>query len=1014
MLTSDLAPKTSQQNYNSKDWKRSSRTFPCPVCGSTKSKCSWNNRTVTCHYRESDRRGGGAIPNWLHSILSNNPINTATAADLRERPAILDQEPASDSQGDSQDQETPEYRHAVYTDLLGALRLDKNHLEGLTDPEGSRRLTKEEVEILGVKSVPADSRLICAWLAKKYGRRNLLKVPGFFLNKRGQIQLNVMGSGLFIPVIANGIIQGLRVRPDKTSDEGSKYFWLSSASKSGPGAKSCAAIYRPVTGTTIGNTVGITEGEFKAFIAAQRLGYPVISVPGTGSWQSAGAIELAKATGNQVVIFYDSELNQQTIDQRNALADALATAGLQVSIAEWPDTWKGIDNLLLDGEKFTTSIYVPDLAGLKVDRILNERYLPATFTPQKKVCLIKSPKGSGKTEWLSQLRKTLLPGQSLIAIGHRKALLEELSRRLDLEFYEEFKGKKVDRAGLTKADHLSICLDSLIHLEKANHKTYIILDEVEQVLRHVVGNTIKTRRRAVVAMFKTLLKQADHIIGLDADVSMVSYRFFQRLLGAENIEVVVNTFKRQDAPPFFQYQDRTELTASLFEKLGQGQKVYVATNAKAEALVLERMINTRFPNLKGLTITQNNSADPFIRKIISNLNTHAGAYDYLIASPTLGTGVDISLNHFDFTFVIGRQNSTTAADLLQHAARNRKAKEVHAWIQPGERHEPTSTEYWERYCIEKSEKTGILINEDYAAETGKRIASLFEVEYLKLWADVRVQEKASTNNLAFNFFEQAKREGHQVQEVNASGEIKEATQLRHDAKDELEAERVEEILEASKISDKEAAELAVKAYKTKEERAREERYRIETFYGLSISEEIIKTDDKGKMMGRLTSYMIMTGRLNPKERDKYMLDDYEKLLPDARHYSLQLVMRKNFVAALGLINFGQEEFTAGDLTDSGFVQWAKENTAGLYRDLGLTVKADIDEKPVQLVAAWLSQMGLKLKVHRSGGRGSQQRIYKVDRERLLLMEDLANSRLKVLEATPLFYSAGSQEKEVAA
>ena len=66
---------------------------------------------------------------------------------------------------------------------------------------------------------------------------------------------------------------------------------------------------------------------------------------------------------------------------------------------------------------------------------LSERYLPfiKTNTP---IVLVKSPKGSGKTEWLKKVVSSKKErGLSILLIGHRRSLITSISSRLGLVAY---------------------------------------------------------------------------------------------------------------------------------------------------------------------------------------------------------------------------------------------------------------------------------------------------------------------------------------------------------------------------------------------------------------------------------------------------------------------------------------------------------------------------------------------------------------------------------------------------
>jgi hypothetical protein len=1004
---------------------RVKRNNPCPICQHTNwCTISDNGYFVIC-MRPS--KAGSAL-GWLYVKDSDNGGKLYKSSDLTSEqlsppPAI---NPAIHFEGDkstghaSVERAEPAILHQVYSDLMKALPLHNRHLKILLDPKGKRRFTMADIAAMGLKSMPDSQDELnrtLGQLAGRHGVEALLKIPGFYLDKKNNLSLATGAiKGMLIPSYNGHQVTGLRVYPDKPGN-GPKYYWLSSAGtgKQGPAAQAKASIYKPLQASANngrpGGIVGITEGEFKAHIAAQYLSYPVISTPGIQSWKTAGVVEAAvelAGQGGRVVVYYDMEANKATDRARLALAESLSGAGLKVELAEWTTTCKGIDDLLMAGGTFTTSHYFHGLAGIKIDQVTSDRF-SSDISLSKKITLIKSPKGSGKTESIARFISGLPGNASVMSIGHRVALLGEQSRRWSLEFYQDFKGVKIDRKGLTESNRLAICLDSLIHLNTATGRTYIILDEVEQVLRHLTGSTIRENRRGVLAMFEALIQRAEHVIALDADLGGITYHYFERLVGAANIEVLVNEFNHEKAIPMVQYNHQSQITFALLEKLKAGVKCYVPTNNKREAQKLERIIEKEFPELKVLCVHQDNSANPAIRQVIANLNLYATNYDVLIASPTLGTGIDINVKHFTETFLLGTHNSTNHSDLLQHMARNRQPDLIHAWVAPGERSEPTEPAYWEQACIDNYRQTGQFIK--YDLETGKRVANPFDISYLKLWSSIQAAEKASHNRLAANFYEQAGREGYQVRPVAepainifdaldvVESDLAETGKKRAAAGQELKEEHEERILRAKDISDKEAAELGAKAYLPKTEKAKLEKWQLHNFYNLPVDANLIKIDKSGRVRPRLTAYMMYAGLISTIEADQKNFEDAENLIPDSRHYTASKNLR---VEALATAGIGLDNsFTAMDLKNNGFIEWSRANKDRIYNLLGIVVKSDFEQRPVELLSSIFQQLNIKLESHFVGKRAEKTRVYSIDLESVKLMARLAKARLEKLNPKEL-------------
>jgi hypothetical protein len=432
--------------------------------------------------------------------------------------------------------------HEVYTDFLAQLSLHPHHLAEMTDPHGKRQMSREQVESFGVKSIPTHREKTAAinFLVTKYGIEKLLKVPGF-KKASNSVDLTVWGDGVLIPSHDGKHITGIRA---KIENFDAKYIWLTSAKTGGPGALLRASVYQPLAGVKPG-VVAITEGEFKSRIAADKLGVTFISTPGVGSWKGAQVVEKAlklAGKGGKAVICYDNDnkTNQNVLRAENKLAGALKHAGLEVWIAYW-DGSKGIDDLLLTGGKYRMRRYFPDL-NFPVDQVVNTRFLDTDLLSQtsKKVVPVKALKGGGKTKIVADYTRNN-PDADCLSLTHRANLSLEQSRRLGYKFYQEFKNKEIDRDGMTNEKRLTMCVDSLVHLNSMRRRDLVILDEVEQLLAHLTtSDTLKDKRVQVWNVFLKVLEKADKIICLDADLSDVTYNFFASHFGAENIEVIVN------------------------------------------------------------------------------------------------------------------------------------------------------------------------------------------------------------------------------------------------------------------------------------------------------------------------------------------------------------------------------------------------------------------------------------------------------------------------------------------
>lgn len=213
---------------------------------------------------------------------------------------------------------------------------------------------------------------ITSTLVNEYGP--LDGVPGFYLNDANKWTF-VGRQGMLIPIYdLHGNLYRLRLRLDKpevdeNGKEKNKYKNFSSFHSEDDGfgvlkntynhgcrAGSCIGLYyNPNLDSS--DMCYITEGEKKAILTNDYLRYPVISLPGTGTYNKLydlydgiNAINFLKSIGcDTTVVAYDADkiYNQQVLRYEQKLVQLLLGEGFSVYIASWNAGFgKGIDDIL--------------------------------------------------------------------------------------------------------------------------------------------------------------------------------------------------------------------------------------------------------------------------------------------------------------------------------------------------------------------------------------------------------------------------------------------------------------------------------------------------------------------------------------------------------------------------------------------------------------------------------------------------------------------------------------------
>jgi hypothetical protein len=998
---------TRDRKYNP-IWDNSGRVEarrPCPVCG-RHDYCTFDATGYWLLCMRPDKAQG--TPNGWNFVKEShtgghlfksdrvpgtNKYANITIADLRTsslspapllkaRPVV--QEVQTVGSGDKAFCSDLAARHAVYSDLLAALTISPRHLQELLDPKGKRQLTPAEVKAMGVKSLPGswpEINRILEQLRRKHGKATLCSVPGFYLDEAGRFHLAAGLGTMLLPVVADGLITGLRARHDAGG-----YYWLSSARHGGPGARMQTSVYIPLPGVIPAEPgrVGITEGEFKAFIAAQRLGYPFISVPGVGNWQSAGAVEEARCLagpGGLVTVFYDSDAatNHQVSFHKYALADALVKAGMRVELAEWDLQYKGIDDLLLAGGtgSFKTFCHLPGLNGLRVDDLLDVPrldYIPIDYN--RAITLIRSAKGTGKTYWLSkEIEKVLARRGRVLVIGHRVALLKEACDRHNLEFYQDFRGarfsqERQDNRDMSKVKALAITLDSLPRLNTTviDKVDLLVIDESEQALLHMTGTTVRDKRSSVMSHLRYLIGLAKKVIFLDADMSAISYNYLAGIKGADQIQVIVNAHKPAQKT-FIRYSKVAAVHDLIKTRLAAGEKLFITSNSRQAVKTLAQMLENLFPDLRGWVIHSEKISKEEQEKI-ANINQVVENYDYVIASPTLGTGISIDVEYFDTVVLLAEANLTTHLDLMQQAARVRQPKsgQVHCWVANRKMQLSTNPQQIKEWAVKNIEETGIAVEID--TETRRRVAGRQEQEYLNLLADIYAARNSSWTDFRTNFWQQVELEGHRVQmagdDLSVKGQYSEVSEAYREARLELKDKRAAGVLAASDISTTTYKTLKEKTYLQEEERLQLQRHSLQQFYGpdLPVDAGLIEDDNEARIRPKLVNWLAASEPGFSLERDKVEITGQfnrdHRLLGDLKHLHLKTELRKEILIEAGLLDDQGElfkVFNAGILRARGFDKWAAANQERIERWLGIKVKSE--QSLVRLVTSTLSQLGLE-------------------------------------------------------
>jgi hypothetical protein len=626
-------------------------------------------------------------------------------------------------------------------------------------------------------------------------------------------------------------------------------------------------------------------------------------------------------------------------------------------------------------------------AAIKADVELAKRFLEFDdLNTDTKVTLVKSPKGTGKTALIEHIAAS---GLRVAVIGHRRALLRNTTGRTGIPNYQDVVP--------SEAHSICITIDSLHKLDlKRQAFDVIIIDEVEQVLQHCIGDTLKESRAAALSLFRILLKDADKIYCFDADLSFVSINFMKTLLGAKNVTVVENVWKLKDRT-IQMYPSKIDIIRKTEEALARGEKVALATNSKKEADKAEEQMRTRFPEIKILSITQENSDDPDVQQFVQNINSRVQEVDLLIYSPSLGTGVSIDVEHFDFVHLIGVKDVTTHFDLDQMANRVRRIKSgmVRAFVGhlfPEEDPREGDVNRLKQLCIANAHETGIdlILQDDRTMGVAK-----YDQWYVDLWADINALRNQSMNNLDVCFVKLMEEQGHQVVPITSTQKENAAVKARNvEAGDVIEERRVTALVEAKLIDSVEYAELTRVDFLPFEEKRMVEKYEMHEFYQQEITPELVVRDDRGRFRDTVILLEMVTGKQNAEYYDETEMSvkaglfemESRVMIPHRKFYGSKKKLLNEFFerAGLGRLDQGSLEawgkqdvwYSNKSLCDNGFVEWLGQDDTKerIERLLEVKIRSNYADQASLLVGQMLRKLGFDINERRSRVRKSKATV----------------------------------------
>lgn len=769
----------------------------------------------------------------------------------------------------------------------------------------------------------------------------------------------------------------------------------------------------------------LCEGAKKA-ACLLTLGYAAVALPGIwNGYRSKDALghpvprtlipnlqEFA-IPGRTFYVCFDHDLKPSTVESVNLatrnLGKLLYQTGCSVRVIQLPGPEKGVDDFVSaqGGSAFThlydsaieldlwSSLKLWELT-LKPSLTLNQRYLGDLSFPSSGFAFIKSNKGTGKTKSLQPLiSDATRSGRRVLVITHRIQLGRAICNSIGIDWIEERSTSETQ--GLLG---FGLCIDSLHPTSQARFNpqdwngAIIIFDELEQIVWHVLNSSTCFEKRITILetlkeLIQTVYSTGGLIIGQDADLSDVSVKY---LLGLTETHVepwvVVNQWQPEQGwkVHFYDTPDPTPLMAQLETAIYQGPVFICLDSQKAKSrwstTNLEAYLQRKHPNKRILRVDSESVSDPQhpAYGAVEQLNQIARHYDIIIASPTIGTGVDHNLQGH-YVAVFGLFQGTTAdSEVRQALSRVRDSVPRYIWARlfSASKIGNSSCNY---HQLIHSTTQNIRYNLQLLRDIDFNLDTAHDLVTLRTWA----QMAARVNTSLWNFREELRigleAEGHHIQIIGpeAAGTSRSIKAEIAAIQQEHQQTEAQQVAAAPDVTQPEYLLLKDKRAKFPHERHIERKHALSQRYGIPVTPELKLKDDEGWYPQLRLHYYLLNDIELVQQRDRKELAGHlergnNKL---ALHDVKLLGAQVQALRSLGIPELlsPYREYRASDQSIEHLAALAVRYRSDLKTVLNLTFNTEMT--PVQIVQTLLQKLGLKLKCIKQERLpdGSRQRVY---------------------------------------
>lgn len=611
------------------------------------------------------------------------------------------------------------------------------------------------------------------------------------------------------------------------------------------------------------------------------------------------------------------------------LAEIQADEALTVSAhsrIEWKYRLK--KKAAMEARGFTDAITDPrfrpehvDYRRLKTSKITPQVLDLVTRLSKTGPVIVRAGMGSGKTRNL--MRPIMQQSHRGVALANRVSLMLSMNTVMQLDDEGNPRDSAVfyykdDMGGISPEliNKLTICINSIIKPKwqsLMNSHDFIGLDEATQGLRGIlIGKAMENPVSVFNHLIDAFARTTDCALLVDADANDSLVTFCELAMQKRQrtglpqwekihvIELPVDvTCDPEDGseerqPLRVLYTDRDRVYFEIMAAARREEKILIATDSKAFGQQVYDQLITDFPDKRWLYVSQDTKMQDDVKAFMSDPNGCVRAYDGLIYSPAISSGVSLD-EHRHFTRHFGMFcGQIVPSDAIQMLRRDRKAREFLIGLAQLPGRKETSEEARRNGFAGAVSYTDLILNHvtDIRLDPEARRASfgLADTDFTDMQFRLAAQEAAARNDFKNNLILILEADGYAVKQLAPSDPRSEAgKQMRKESRERVWEQTIMVHMEAITPSDEEREQLMEAEYLDVVQQAQLARWEIENELMLEVTPETLAFYMEG---GR--KKLSLLELMNMDDATAAAIDDHQAMI--CFSYSFRKAMRTNFVS----------------------------------------------------------------------------------------------------------------------